>query len=259
MFPNIVHLQVNAIDPNVCFPPVSLPASLRTVELRPTPGSELDVEWVLRNWEGARIPQLVVHDAGTAQGIVPLFLAMHPHPIELGLNNCDGETVLSALAGEKLTWTIAPSHTALPTFLKGLEISDCDRLTSISVALEELGQLFAARLHSPSLERIEFRLDGAKEVPLPPSGNDGTCICAPRLQRVLLSLDARSDTSDARMNEIQGILVVLSALFRALISYDADLLESVTLSAPAACVQLFNSSTTYFACLAKAYSVRATV
>ncbi|EJD40689.1 hypothetical protein AURDEDRAFT_186929 [Auricularia subglabra TFB-10046 SS5] len=234
--PNVVRVQLNDINFGTRFLTIKLPPSLETLILRPKRTGDLNVYWLLQTWTGVRIPRLVMHPARSLRGVLQLFLASHSHPVELRLNAADHELALVSLPDRTDVWTLTPSPRSDSEFLEGLETSACERLTSISVAMGQLGRLFVSQLHVPALEQLEFRLNGAQAFPLLQSDAD-FFVRAPRLRRVIFNANGSTDAISAHMEDIYGVLDVLRASFRALLVYDAEFLDSIMLHAPEACVQ----------------------
>ncbi|EJD40641.1 hypothetical protein AURDEDRAFT_127534 [Auricularia subglabra TFB-10046 SS5] len=231
--PNIIRVQFNDIEFTEIFPSISLPRSLKTLILRPERTFDLDPPRLLKNWIGMRIPRLVLQEVIFLNGVLPLFFASHPHPAELRLNAAEHEIALVSLPDSEVMWTITPFPPADYDYLEGLETSSCQRLTSISVAMEQLGRLFVSQLHVPGLEQFEFRLNGVQEWPRLRSDED-FFVRAPRLRRVVFNANGSADDISARMDDIYGVLDVLRTSFRRLLVYDAEFLDSLTLRAPAA-------------------------
>ncbi|EJD40635.1 hypothetical protein AURDEDRAFT_170264 [Auricularia subglabra TFB-10046 SS5] len=234
------------------FRSVSLPRSLQLIKLRPARTFDLDVLRLLPNWTVVLIPRLPLHEVGSLNGVLPLSLASHAHPAELSLT-ADHEIALVSLPDSEVVWSMRPFSMSDSHFLEGLETDSCQRLTSISVAIKQLGRLFVSQLHVTGLEQFEFRLNGVQAWPLLRSDQD-FFVRAPRLRRVIFNANGSADAIGAHMEDIYGVLDVLCASFRALLVYDGEILTSITLYAPAACVQQIDCAD--FAYFAHEYIVR---
>lgn len=224
--PSLVRMNIteSALSPQLPDPPV--PASLKDVSSQCSRPTVLRLLEFMQHWCGICVPRLVAREVYSLQGIFPLFLASHERPVELRLLEDEDETViLSTTPHDDSVWEISPSPLCADEFLARIERPTSERLTSVSVAFSRLGALLAAQLHTPGLEQLELRVDSAADGDPPPlRARDGHFLRAPRLRSISFAI------GDGCPDLLADSLSMLRTSFRALIIYDAELLDTITVS-----------------------------
>ncbi|EJD54043.1 hypothetical protein AURDEDRAFT_148774 [Auricularia subglabra TFB-10046 SS5] len=245
LFPNLLHLDLTAswaeyavgTPLEVNLPAGPLPPSLESVVLRCDP-SEDSCEFYhpLSAWSGERIPRLRLEGASSVQGLMAIFLASHEHPAKVLLTSKRQEVILVAGPDNEYTWTIEVTGYE-DEFIRSLKSLWSSRLTSMSIAIEQLRNFLLARMTAPAVLELQLRLCGsfdshAAGVPLFNLNPALLSFIAPRLQRLILRVDGDEEDVRRHMADTQAALALLKRSFRSLIVYDATLLDSISLLCP---------------------------
>ncbi|EJD40699.1 hypothetical protein AURDEDRAFT_115820 [Auricularia subglabra TFB-10046 SS5] len=251
--PNLVALEIRGVTEATKLPPGPVPPTLDTVSLHGVDGHPVSYGLLLEAWTGCPIRQLELHGSRTLA-----------HPLGLFLSSSTGSVEIEMLRAFIYLRQVASvdqapcQHVVYPFSwhngdqLRPLRGANAARLTSLSVYVEHLGEVFRARLRLPQLSTFEFQLNHRTPIPVPDTLPDpDLSLAAPRLRHVGVKVpDTGTNTADPNNACALAILLLCDHL-RDLVQYDAAVLHRIVVRGPRKvlaalpCAQLAPLTTTY--------------
>lgn len=224
--PHLVRMTITDSTMSTPLPEPPVPPSLEEVSIRSARPRALSLAALMEHWRGVRVRRLVAREAYSLRDVLPLFLESHSRAVEMRLPRGGDDVAFAAMPDDDSLWTLYPSPPWTVGFLASIEKPAPQRLTSISVAFSRLSALLGAQLDTPGLEKLEICIDTAA----PLQTAEQCSLRAPHLRSVFFNVD--DDCTHQLDDALNG---VPRSSFRALIIYEAALLDTIIVSPQVEC------------------------